>query len=59
MQAPLSERIRRILSNNKLASDLTDAILKMKRGEDGYIVVDNKKYKVVRVAAYGNTKLKH
>ncbi len=56
MQAPLSERIRKILSNSKLATDLTNAILKMKRGEDGYIVVDNKKFKVIRVGAYSNNK---
>lgn len=56
MKAPLSERIRKILSNNKLAKDLTIAILKVKRGEEGYIVMDNKKYKVVRVGAYSNNK---
>jgi hypothetical protein len=56
MQAPISERIRKILSSNKLSYDLANAILKVKRGENGYIVVDNKKYKVIRVGAFSGQK---
>jgi hypothetical protein len=56
MQAPISQRIRKILSDNKLSYDLTNAILKVKRGENGYIVMDNKKYKVVKVGAFSSPK---
>ena len=54
MQAPISDRIRKILSNSKLSYDLTNAILKVKRGEHGYIIMDDKKYKVIRVGAFSD-----
>ena len=48
MKAPMSDRVRKILSDPCKSEELMTAIRKYNRGKPGIIEIDGKKYKLVR-----------